>query len=77
MCFEKKTEGGMNPVEGAQRILEQVKLAVKNGASHLRPHAASHPPNLATPEDESLRYQIPGSNHFAKPNVQTSLIWGH
>lgn len=44
MCFEKKTEGGMNPVEGAQRILEQVKLAVKNGASITPPSSCCFPP---------------------------------
>lgn len=44
MCFEKKTEGGMNPMEGVQRILEQVKLAQlkMEPASHLHTCAVSH-----------------------------------
>lgn len=63
----------MNPVEGVQRILEQVKLrTLENGASIAPPSegcfqqaGSSRPPisqNLAKPEDGSPKYQIPGPN---------------
>lgn len=91
MRFEKKTEGGMNPMEGVQSILEQVKpRTVENGASIAPPSqcclqqaGSSTPPPLRiwqSPEDESPKCQIPGPNpcSFLSPKAKCSrlLVWG-
>lgn len=92
MRFEKKTEGDMNPVEGVQRILDRAGEAARSRkqsqhrtsirvlfpARRLLPAPTSE--NLAKPEDENPKYQIPGPTraafHLTRPSAQAFLIWG-
>lgn len=84
--MKKKTEGEMNPVEGGQRILEQVKLrTIENGASTAprsegcfqQAGSSRCPPSLRVwqsqkMEDQSIRFQDQTRAAFglARPNAQ-------